>query len=506
MLVLLLGVPLASGLLGADFCDVVYFFEPDCPDCAAVSQVVIPQLAKRFGEQLRLHRRDVSEQANFEAMMAFETAYGVGPREVPEFYTAHGAAWALERIGRELPELIERTLAGDAPGPHAAFLERYLRDGVTGLNPAEVIAANYGMAPLVVHEFWKSGCRSCSRVSLSLRYLAQRRSGRVEVYRHDLNDPESQVLLQAFCTRYAVPENLHLVAPAVFCGKLALVGKEAFRDRDLVKEIEGMLEQSARGDSTPEPTTEELAAARQRIAERFGRIAWPAVLVAGLLDGINPCAFVTIIFLLSYLSLRRYGRRDAMLVGATFAGSVFLVYLLIGVGALRFAGRLQELPQARQLIHWLAVALAGVVGVLNLRDAWLVWRGGLGAMELKIDNRLRAGINALIRRQVRLRHFVAGAVVLGAAVAILELACTGQVYLPTILFMLKTQGAGGRGLLLLAGYNLAFILPLIVVFLGYGYGVTSQAATHWLERHGVWVKFGTGVLFLGIAGAMLYFA
>ena len=42
---------------------------------------------------------------------------------------------------------------------------------------------------------------------------------------------------------------------------------------------------------------------------------WWAVILPGLGDGINPCAFATIIFFVSYLSLIERKGRDILLVG-----------------------------------------------------------------------------------------------------------------------------------------------------------------------------------------------
>ena len=65
-------------------------------------------------------------------------------------------------------------------------------------------------------------------------------------------------------------------------------------------------------------TEEDLKAAEEAIYKRFETISWTAVLGAGVLDGVNPCAFVTIVFLLSYLALMKYSRKDIALVGLSF--------------------------------------------------------------------------------------------------------------------------------------------------------------------------------------------
>ena len=67
---------------------------------------------------------------------------------------------------------------------------------------------------------------------------------------------------------------------------------------------------------------------------------WIPVFLAGLLDGINPCAFTTLIFLISYLRLLGRRGREVLKIGFSFTLAVFVSYFLIGLGffqALRLA-------------------------------------------------------------------------------------------------------------------------------------------------------------------------
>ncbi len=65
---------------------------------------------------------------------------------------------------------------------------------------------------------------------------------------------------------------------------------------------------------------------------------------------------------------------------------------------------------------------------------------------------------------------VGGMPVLGFLVSVFELACTGQVYLPTIVYLVRTERQLG-GYLYLGLYNLGFIAPLLGVF---GLSVAGQ--------------------------------
>ena len=72
---------------------------------------------------------------------------------------------------------------------------------------------------------------------------------------------------------------------------------------------------------------EESSAAMQRIIDRFESFGVFAVAFFGLLDGLNPCAFATIIFFVSYLTLSGRQGKEVLAVGAAFTLGVFVAYL-----------------------------------------------------------------------------------------------------------------------------------------------------------------------------------
>jgi cytochrome c biogenesis protein CcdA len=61
-------------------------------------------------------------------------------------------------------------------------------------------------------------------------------------------------------------------------------------------------------------------------------MGWLAVVLAGLVDGLNPCAFATIIFFVSYLSLSGKKGKEILITGASFTVGVFIAYLLVVLG------------------------------------------------------------------------------------------------------------------------------------------------------------------------------
>jgi hypothetical protein len=94
--------------------------------------------------------------------------------------------------------------------------------------------------------------------------------------------------------------------------------------------------------------------------------------------------------------------------------------------------------------------------------------------------------------------------VVGLITSVLEFACTGQVYLPTIAFVsqIATHKHQAYGYLLL--YNLMFEVPMIITFIIAFWGVSSKRIAGWAQSSVAGVKLLTALLFLGMSAALLY--
>jgi len=120
-------------------------------------------------------------------------------------------------------------------------------------------------------------------------------------------------------------------------------------------------------------------------------------------------------------------------------------------------------------------------------------------MALNLPHALRMRINAVIRQGRGARTFIVSSFVTGVVVSFLELACTGQVYLPTIVFVASQPDMRAQAIIMLVLYNLLFILPLAVVFLLTYYGTSSKHLTRFLQERAAAVKLGMTLLFAALA-------
>jgi cytochrome c biogenesis protein CcdA len=179
------------------------------------------------------------------------------------------------------------------------------------------------------------------------------------------------------------------------------------------------------------------------------------VIIGGLLDSINPCAFsillffIAFVFAMSKVSIEKT-RGRVMVVGSVYIAGVYLAYLAIGLGLvtvfsfLPFSGLIGE-------IGALLIILLGVMDVRRVRAG----RGLL--LGLSDSNR------ELITRWMD-KLTIPSAFIAGALVSLFEFPCTGGIYF-AILAMLSQRTTYLQGLAFLLVYNVAFVLPLVAICL-----------------------------------------
>ncbi|MCK9572533.1 MAG: hypothetical protein M0Q96_04575, partial [Candidatus Omnitrophica bacterium] len=221
-----------------------------------------------------------------------------------------------------------------------------------------------------------------------------------------------------------------------------------------------------------------------------------AIIIAGLEDGINPCAFTVLVFFISFLIAQGYRKRELVLIGASFILSVFLTYLLIGLGIFNFLYRLKSFWL---FIRGLNIAIGSFclfLGVLAVYDFIKFKKSGLTdslilQLPLPVKQRIHQVISFFHRKspeekagkKAPLFKLALSTCLSGFLVSLLEAVCTGQVYLPTIAFVLKSGALKLQAFAYLLLYNLMFIFPLLVIFILALAGATSGDFARFLNKH-----------------------
>jgi cytochrome c biogenesis protein CcdA len=490
-----------------------FFYSPTCPHCLNVEENLLPRIQEKYGDQVSWEAYNTSEEDNYRALVMLgrlagfpqeswgsvpvvsigdeHSIYGVWLGEFQiEAFLDPAIEWFLEIGGAELPgwwtQLWEPI---ELPSPQAT------PSSAVELTPTVAETPPPGEAVIHLAYFVEVGCSECSRVSNLLQVmenqfpnLAVRKFGIKE-------DAELNICLSE---RLDVPEDQRHDAPALFVGSDYLVDKDIKIDP-----LKAMLSKYV--ETGAEPIWESCADEESKVPPPP---PWWSVIVPGLIDGINPCAFATIIFFVSYLSAIERKGRDILMVGLSFTLAVFLAYLGFGM-LLRevLAGLIASVGSVLRVVLNVLVAIVCLVfAVLSLSDYGKARRGKVKDMTLRLPDKLRGWINATVRKSMRsqtLDRLVVASFVTGVVVSFIELTCTGQVYVPIILG-LSSPGFQGRAILSLVVYCLAFIAPLIVVFLVSYFGTSSRQLGLVLQRHTATVKLVTAMLFLAMGAWLIY--
>ncbi len=224
------------------------------------------------------------------------------------------------------------------------------------------------------------------------------------------------------------------------------------------------------------------------------QITLPAVIIAGVVDGINPCAFtVLLLFITALTSSLQTGEQNVKALrgrllgmGSIYIAAVFLTYLALGIGlltSLDFFTR-QHLP-AR-----FAALLAVLFGLWMLKDYFLPDMG----WRLQAPGRI-----GIVARQMGKKATLPALIAGGFLIGLCTVPCSGAVYLGVLsLLALQPTALLGYGYLVL--YNVVFILPLVAILVAASARPTLNRIAHWNLHHkeSVRLVLGGGVVVMGL--------
>jgi hypothetical protein len=354
------------------------------------------------------------------------------------------------------------------------------------------------VATFNISYYGEIGCSHCDTyLSRTLPAIADARGVRFVVEARDIMDPEGYEV----CRRRLEERGRRFrTFPVLFVGNNAYQGKGAVRD-GLEAEIAYRLQYRVPRPEVP-PTMDGSVATAGPDPSVVEKLALLPIFLAGAADGINPCAFATLLFLLSLLSLLGKSSRELLLIGLLFTATVFLTYLALGFGILNLLRAATSFEILRLLFRVIFSLGALVFGVLAIRDAVHIREGRSSQVVLKLSAQNRRRIHAVLRERFRRSGLLVGTVVAAFLVSLMELACTGQLYLPTLAYLLQTGSTlpAEVGALLL--YNVAFVTPLLLLFLLVYFGVSSKRISRWFEARAAATRAVSAVAFLVLAASI----
>jgi cytochrome c biogenesis protein CcdA len=363
-------------------------------------------------------------------------------------------------------------------------------------------AVDRSKQPLVLRVFHMPTCKACVKtIDSVIPPIAEKYEDRVLWDYIDITEEENYKKYVALETQL----NRSLATPTILIGSHVLVGMTEIADN-----LDMDIQQALAG---PAAAPMALEGRGVDLLERFRSFGAWAVFGAGLVDGFNPCAFTVIVFFVSFLTLMGYKRKEVAVIGLTYIAAVYLTYLSLGFGLFKALYGLKAFLVVSQMIYLLIGGLSFFLGYLALRDYALYKKtGSTDALALQLPGPVKKKIHAIVgdyyrkdkKSQTRaMLGLAASAFTVGFLISLLEAVCTGQLYLPTIIFVLKDATLRAKALFYLVMYNFMFILPLVVVLILALFGTTSREFEAYAKKHLGLIKISMAAVFLAL-GCVLW--
>ncbi|UCE17309.1 MAG: DUF1573 domain-containing protein [Gemmatimonadota bacterium] len=461
------------------------FLSKDCTECAYVMSQVVAPLQKMY-PGLQIRTIAVDDPHNYNLLTNLEKKYKDTSNEIPVLFIDTFVLGGRKEIERDLVGRI----TGCIEKGGCAFPE-YDEEKPSGRKSVK--------KPIYMAYFYQPGCKQCDRVNHMLKSL-RKRYEKLHIKEFNIGTIENKLLNESIGELLKVPDKKRLLTPALVVGDQYFVQHD-ITDQRVQSAVEGFRDTGSM--CSWDEAKDLQAEAKMSIIERFKAFGPITVLLGGLVDGVNPCAFATIIFFISYLTYIGRKGKDLLYVGLAFTVAVFMTYLLVGFGIFNFIQSLKIFDVVSMIIYVVTAALAFILGTYSVYDMLKIRRGRVSEITLQLPNFLKKRIHKTIRKRARMRRYVLAAFITGWIVSLLELFCTGQVYLPTIAFVTGVPELRLHAFYYLVLYNLMFVLPLCIVFGLTYYGTTSEQIAGWMKRHIIAMKAALAMFFFCLGGFLL---
>ena len=217
-----------------------------------------------------------------------------------------------------------------------------------------------------------------------------------------------------------------------------------------------------------------------------GLVSFPLVTIAGIADGINPCAIGMMVMLLGYLLVFAKKPKEVIKIGLIYISTIFVTYLMIGLIFYSFVTQIQQLISIN-VVNKVIGGVLGVAALIMLKD--VVWPDS--PIHLRIPGTSKERLMKLIEKVS-----IPGVILLGFLVTILETPCSLPLYVGTATVLSNSGLAWPIIVAYFLYYNFLFVLPLLVVLYVVWRGKKIVEIKEWEHKAEKWMKLSLGSLLL----------
>jgi hypothetical protein len=354
-----------------------------------------------------------------------------------------------------------------------------------------------GTSVLELYYFGSSACIQCLEIKHDILAPLERKHGEnIKIHYHDTDNPESFELMHRLERQFGVTRGSPI---ELFFPDTVLLGFESITANARAIVEEHMNDPGRRAAFVINEPAGDL---NEALRDRFSQFTLWAIIAAALIDSVNPCSIASLIFLLSFLAVQKRKRSEILKIGLLFTATVFVTYLMFGVGAFKAIAYLQRYYWVKLFIKWSAVACAAIIGIISFVDAFRFKKSGdTKDIKLQLPKKVKILVHKVITKNLTGKRLILGTIIAGFLVTVLDAICTVEVYLPVLVLMAQSSDGELKltGWLYLILYNIIFVMPLLAVMIAAYYGFTWHKLAKMTQKNLTLLKICLGTVMIGLA-------
>ena len=351
-----------------------------------------------------------------------------------------------------------------------------------------------------IHYFGTKACMSCLKTEKHIEsILTDTRKDNPSIsfkfIYHDTLDKENEKLLVKYNNYFNIKKDKFKLIPAIFIGNDVLIGENEIRES-----FESILKYYVLNISDYKDVDVSNSSAK------VNKLTITGIMLAGLLDGINPCSIAMMLFFISFILMSKdnINKRKILLLSLSFVLGTFLAYLGIGIGIFRFIYSFSKINLMMKGFYLILGIMGLYLAYLNIIDYKNIKNEKDEKIKNQLNKKTKKKIHSIIKKYNNNGKILyLTAFITAFMISFLEFFCTGQVYLPIITYMINNSDSVNHIFLLIL-YNVAFVIPLlfIAIFIYLGKEVLDISTVLVSKLH--IIKIIGAIFFFGVAVYSFY--
>ncbi|WP_333887889.1 hypothetical protein [Clostridium sp.] len=343
--------------------------------------------------------------------------------------------------------------------------------------------------------FYSPTCSSCAKVSEYLESI-EKKYDNLEIHKYNIYDSNNKRYLMAYCEAYDVPREESGLVPVVFVRDQFLIDKDK-----IINQLEKVILDTGAGVTN----ILDFKQSNYKINGTLNNsLSFLEVSFAALVNGLNPCSFSMIMFLIILIGNKS---KSILKIGISFCIGKMLAFMLIGSICYQFMKFLSNV-YIINIVNAFFVIIFILLAGLNIYDFIMIKLNKFGKIKAQLPAKFRKVNHTIIRKFIGnfidSKFMLPFSALLGMIIASTEFLCSGQLYLSTIVTIIQTDSSQiTKAMILLIEYSIVCTIPLLLVVIVMAKGMKeieiSTLATNNLHR----IKLVYAIMFLLMAIIMI---